>query len=73
MSGYGGPSVGHGHVERSPISVGWVILASVLCGIGLILVWEWLTTFDWVYFPGAALVIIGALMFLNDRAGLDHA
>lgn len=74
MSEYGGEPVGvHGHVEKSPISVGWVILAAVLCGIGLFLVWFWLSTFDWIYFPGVALVFIGGIMFFNHRAGLDHA
>jgi hypothetical protein len=77
MSEYGGPSAGHGHaeshVERSPISIGWVVLASLVCGAGIFLVWYWLETFDWLYFPGLVLVIVGAMMFMNDRAGLDHA
>jgi hypothetical protein len=73
MSEYAGASAPHGQVERSPISVGWVILASVICGIGLIGVWWYVTTFDWLYFPSIVLVIGGAMMFLSDRAGLDHA
>jgi lipoprotein signal peptidase len=70
MSEYG---EAHGHVERSPISVGWVVLASLVCGAGIFFLWLWLDTFDWLYFPGFVLVIVGAIMFLNDRAGLDHA
>ena len=73
MSDYGSASGGHGHVQKSPISVAWVVLAAVLGGLGIFLVFEWLYTFDWVFFPGIALVIGSTLMFLNSRAGLDHA
>jgi hypothetical protein len=74
MSEYGGTSEPHhGHVQRSPISVAWVIAAAVICGLGLLGVWWWLETFDWLFFPSLFLVIGGALMFMNDRAGLDHA
>lgn len=73
MSGYGAPSEPPAHHAVSPISVPWVVLASVLCGLGLLLVWMWLTTFQWVYFTGIIPVFVGGLMFLNDRAGLDHA
>ncbi len=69
MSEYGA----HSPVAKSPISVGWVVLAALMCGFGLFLVWLFITTFDWIYFPGAALVILGAIMFLSERAGLDHA
>ena len=73
MSEYGDASESHGHVTKSPISVAWVIAASVICGIGITGVWWYVTTFDWLYFPFVFLVIGGALMFMNDRAGLDHA
>jgi hypothetical protein len=74
MTEYGAEPVGvHGHVEKSPISLAWVILASLLCGGGLFLIWFWLTTFDWLYFSGIALAVVGGLMFFNHRAGLDHA
>jgi hypothetical protein len=74
MSEYGGTSEPHhGHVERSPISVPWVIAASVICGIGITGVWWFITTFDFLYFPFAFVVIGGAIMFMSPRAGLDHA
>jgi hypothetical protein len=77
MSDYGGaPSheVAHGSAhEVSPISVPWVVLASVICGIGITLMWQFVTTFNFLYFLGAPLILVGALMFLNERAGLDHA
>jgi hypothetical protein len=73
MSEYGDAPEPHGHVVKSPISVGWVVAASVICGLGLVGVWWWVTTFDWLFFPSIFLVIGGAMMFLNDRAGLDHA
>jgi hypothetical protein len=78
MSEYGGASEPHSgpphaHVEKSPISVGWVVLAAVLCGLGLVGVWWWVTTFNWLFFPSIVLVFGGGLMFFNDRAGLDRA
>lgn len=73
MSGYGTPSEGHSHHAASPISIPWVVLAALLCGVGLLLVAVWLLTFSWIYFAGIVPVFVGALMFFNDRAGLDHA
>jgi hypothetical protein len=68
-----GASEGHGHHAVSPISVPWVVVASVLCGLGLLLLWMWLTTFQWIWFSGVIPILVGGLMFFNDRAGLDHA
>jgi hypothetical protein len=74
MSEYGGPSESHPHHVSSPISLPWVVLASLLCGLGLFLVLGlWLATFEWIYFVGVIPVFLGGLMFLSPRAGLDHA
>ena len=77
MSDYGtAPSheTAHGAAhDVSPISVPWVVFASVVCGVGITLMWQFVTTFNFLYFLGAPLVIAGGLMFFNDRAGLDHA
>jgi hypothetical protein len=73
MSGYGHAPEGHAPHVSSPISVPWVILASVLVGVGLTLIWMWVTTFSWIFFTGPLLVFVGAVMFLNPRAGWDHA
>lgn len=73
MSDYANPHAAEAHHAASPISIGWVVLASVICGIGVLLTWAWLYTFDWLFFPGIALTIIGTMMFFSERAGLDHA
>ncbi|HLM91323.1 MAG TPA: hypothetical protein VK424_04640 [Thermoplasmata archaeon] len=58
---------------RSPINVGWVVLAALLIGSGLFLIAYWLYMFDLRYSFGIALVVIGGLMLFHPRAGLDHA
>ncbi len=73
MSGYSAAHDEHAHHVSSPISVPWVILASVLAAAGLAMISFWLTTFNWIFFAGPFLVLLSVLMFLNDRAGLDHA
>jgi hypothetical protein len=74
MSEYGSAHAEeHGHGVASPISVPWVVAAAILCALGLSLIWYWLTTFDWIYFTGPFVVLAGALMLMNHRAGLDHA
>jgi membrane-bound ClpP family serine protease len=74
MSSYGAargrPAPAH---ERSPISVGWVILAAVLIGIGLTLLAYFFLTFNLLYFVGIAPCVIGGLMLFDRRAGLDSA
>jgi Na+/proline symporter len=73
MSEHAAAEEGHKLHGVSPISIPWVVLASLLCGGGLTLLVAWLATFQWIFFVGVIPVFIGALMFLNDRAGLDHA
>ncbi|MGA8303946.1 MAG: hypothetical protein WA691_00745 [Thermoplasmata archaeon] len=73
MSEYSGAPEEHAHHVSSPISVVWVVVASLLSGVGLLLIWMWLTTFSWTFSFGPLLVFVGVLMFLSDRAGLDRA
>ncbi|HEV8050180.1 MAG TPA: hypothetical protein VGP88_06260 [Thermoplasmata archaeon] len=61
------------HDAPNSISVPFVLLASVLMGIGLMLIFTWLITFDWLFFPGVLVVAIGAFMMLSPRMGSDHA
>ncbi|MGP8071920.1 MAG: hypothetical protein ACLPZM_02185 [Thermoplasmata archaeon] len=74
MSGYGDAhhAAGQSHV-RSPINVGWVVLAAVLIGVGLGLIAWWLYEYNLEYSFGIVLVVVGGLMLFNRRAGLDHA
>jgi membrane-bound ClpP family serine protease len=74
MSGYGDAhsSAPHGHA-RSPISVGWVVLAALLIGAGLFLLAYFFLTFNLLYFVGIAPCVAGGLMLFDRRAGLDSA
>ncbi len=65
------PAGGHG--ERTPISVGTVILSAVLIGLGLFSIIYWLVTFDWLWFAGVFLVVAGGLLFFSRRTGIDHS
>ena len=73
MSEHAAAPGGHGHGVVSPISVPWVIAAALLCAAGLFVIWWWLYTFNLEFVWGIALVFLGAMMFLNPRAGWDHA
>jgi hypothetical protein len=74
MSEYAGTAEEHGRHAVSPISVPWVVGAALLAAAGLLVLWQAVTTIEWVYFViGTLLVFVSTLMFLNDRAGLDHA
>lgn len=74
MSEYGSAAEERGHHVSSPISVPWVVGAALVSGLGVLVLWQGVTTLGWYYFVGGSLlVLVGVLMFLNDRAGLDHA
>ena len=60
-------------VVKSPISVPWVILSAILCGVGIMAMMYWLVTSEWIFFAGVIPCLIGALMFLDPRAGANHA
>jgi hypothetical protein len=74
MNGYGEvhPPRTHGKIV-SPISVPWVVLSAVLIGLGLGLIAYWLLTFEWLYFTGIPLCVIGGTMLFSRRAGVDSA
>jgi hypothetical protein len=70
----------HAGAEASPtaagadtISIPWVLLSAVMCGVGLFAVSYWLLTQNWLWFLGILPVILGAIMFLSPRMGPDHA
>jgi hypothetical protein len=66
----------HGASSKSSageISIPWVVLASVLGGVGVGLISYWILTQNWLYFSGVVLVIVSCLMFLSPRMGPDHA
>ncbi|MFZ0699398.1 MAG: hypothetical protein WAN74_04330 [Thermoplasmata archaeon] len=77
MSGTGHEHVGQGSElsprERAHVSAPWVVLAAVLCGVGIFLLIYWLTYFYWPAFSGVVFVFVGALLLFNRRTGLDRA
>ena len=74
MSAYGeGHHGGSSAHVRSPINVGWVILASLLIGAGLFFIFWWLYNFDLWFTFGIPMVVVGGFMLFDKRAGLDHA
>ena len=73
MSEFAGGEGTDPKVERVPISVPWVILAAVLCGLGILSLSYWLITFTWILFGGVVPLALGAYMLFSPRAGWDHA
>lgn len=70
MAGYASSS----HASaKSPVSIPWVILASLLAGIGIFSMVLWLYTFQWIYFGGILPIITGTLMMFDRRAGANSA
>lgn len=65
---------GEGHeVHRVPISVPFVVAASLLCGVGLIGISYWLITQNPILLASIIPVVGGGLLFFSPRAGWDHA
>ena len=60
-------------VTKSPISIPWVIVASLLAGLGVFSMVLWLYTFQWIYFGGILPILTGTLMMFDRRAGADSA
>jgi len=73
MSEYAGAESKETAVERVPISVPFVILSAVLCGLGILSLTYWLITFSWILLGGVVPLAVGAYMFFSPRAGWDHA
>jgi len=63
----------HAAHTASPISLPWVVAAALISAAGLVVIWWWLYTFNLEFGWGPFLVLIGCLMFLDRRAGWDHA
>lgn len=63
------------HVARraSASTVGWILLASVLCGVGLFLLAYFLVFFAWWSFSGAVMVVAGVIIFFRTWTGPESA
>jgi hypothetical protein len=55
------------------LSVPFLVLAAVLCGVGLFGMALWLVTFNWFYFASLVPLIGGALMLFTRGTGSDRA
>ena len=55
--------------RRSASTIGWIVFASLLCGAGLFLVAYFLAFFAWWSFSGAAMVVVGFLIFFKQWTG----
>jgi hypothetical protein len=63
----------HGSHAPNSISLPWVLLASILMGIGVLLIVLWIVTFNFLYFTGVFVVLAGFLMVFDPRMGSDRA
>lgn len=60
--------------ERSDrTSVPLLIVAALLCGFGLLGIFYWLYTFNFLYFSAIALLAGGAYLLFTRASGPDHA
>lgn len=57
--------------RRDPLSIAWVVGASLLMGVGIFFVTYWLMTFEWLYFGGILPMTAGILMMFDPRAGAN--
>lgn len=55
------------------VSVLYIVLVSVLAGVGLIGTAYWLITFSWLYFLSLAPLVVGAYLLFTRLTGPDHA
>lgn len=62
-----------GEHRTSRGTVGWIVLAALLCGVGIFLMIFWLVTFYWWAFGGVALIFVGFLLFVRTWTGPESA
>jgi len=57
----------------APLSIPYLVLSSVLCGVGLFGMALFLVTFNWLYFTALIALVLGAYMLFTRGTGPDHA
>jgi|GEM_PF-3296132 len=67
------PVGGHGGSSPNSLSLGYLVVATALCGVGIALTSLWMISGDWLYFPGLLLSVIGGLMLFSPHAGSNAA
>lgn len=74
MSVYGSrdPSV-HSPTSASALSVPFLVLSTLLIGVGMFGMAYWLVTFDWAFFASVVPLALGAYMLFTRGTGPDRA
>jgi Na+/proline symporter len=55
------------------VSVPLVVVAAILCGLGLLGTAYWLVTLNWILFPSILLVALGAYLLFTRATGPERA
>ncbi|MGD0250122.1 MAG: hypothetical protein ABSB97_04465 [Thermoplasmata archaeon] len=72
MSEYGTAEGPTADSAKDSLSIPFLVLASLLCGVGLFGLSFWLVTSNWLYFASLIPLILGALMLFMRGTGPDH-
>ena len=73
---HGTPSLrsgGGSAATAAKVSVPFIVLAAVLCGVGLFGMAYWFVTGDWLWFAALAALIVGAYLLFTRGTGPDRA
>ena len=73
MSGFPVAESSHAEESGERVSVPLVIVASLLCGVGLIGISYWLVTQSWLFFAALLPLIGGAYLLFTRVTGPDRA
>ncbi len=55
------------------LSIPFLVVAALLIGAGIWLIFTWMLSFDWIYFGGVFCLAAGGLMLFSPRTGLDRS
>ena len=58
---------------RSTLSIPFLLLSALLCGVGISGMAYWLLTQEWLYFASLLPLVIGAYMLFTRGTGPDRA
>jgi hypothetical protein len=73
MSEYSSGDHAGASASATGVSVPFLVLSAVLCGIGLAGMAYWLVTFNWLYFAALIPLVLGAYMLFTRGTGPDRA
>jgi len=59
--------------ETHGVSLPFLVLASVLIGLGMAGTMYWMVTFNWLYFASLVPLVLGAYMLFTRGTGPDRA